>query len=119
MTANTSFIRGGSAALALAWALAFAMPAAAEVAGKVLFVAGTVTLERAPPAALKAGDLAGLDALLSTAMMPPGVPVATVAIGSAGARNAVVLAARILALKDPAVAAALEAYRESLAQGGK
>jgi len=66
MTANTSFIRGGSAALALAWALAFAMPAAAEVAGKVLFVAGTVTLERAPPAALKAGDLVETGTVIAT-----------------------------------------------------
>jgi len=66
MTANTSFIRGGSAALALAWALAFAMPASAEVAGKVLFVAGTVTLERAPPAALKAGDLVETGTVIAT-----------------------------------------------------
>lgn len=57
MTANTSFIRGSAAALALAWALAFATPASAEVAGKVLFVAGSVTLERTPPLALKQGDM--------------------------------------------------------------
>jgi len=66
-----------------------------------------------------AGPLGGVDAMLSMVQMPPGVPVATVAVGKAGAKNAVVLAARILALKDPAVAEALEAYRESLAQGGK
>lgn len=57
MTMNTSSIHGGAAALALAWALAFAAPASAEVAGKVLFVAGSVTLERTPPVPLTAGDL--------------------------------------------------------------
>jgi len=66
-----------------------------------------------------AGALAGVDALLSMVQMPPGVPVATVAVGSAGARNAAVLAARILALSDPAVAAALAAYRRELARGGR
>ena len=65
------------------------------------------------------GPLGGVDALLSMVQMPPGVPVATVAVGKAGARNAIVLAARILALKDAAVAEALAEYRESLAQGGK
>ena len=57
MTMNTSSFRDGVAALVLAWALAFAAPASAEVAGKLLFVAGSVTLERTPPVALKAGDL--------------------------------------------------------------
>ncbi len=52
------------------------------------------------------GPLSGLDSLLSTVQMPPGVPVATVAID--GARNAAVMAARILALKYPAVDQALE-----------
>jgi phosphoribosylaminoimidazole carboxylase PurE protein len=66
-----------------------------------------------------AGPLAGVDALLSIVQMPPGVPVATVAIGMPGARNAALLAARILALNDPAVAAALVAYRQELARGGK
>jgi phosphoribosylaminoimidazole carboxylase PurE protein len=46
------------------------------------------------------GSLGGLDALLSTVQMPPGVPVATVAIGTAGAKNAAVLAVQILALAD-------------------
>jgi phosphoribosylaminoimidazole carboxylase PurE protein len=66
-----------------------------------------------------AGPLAGVDALLSIAQMPPGVPVATVAVGSAGARNAAVLAARILALADPKVAEQLARYRQDLARGGK
>ena len=51
-----------------------------------------------------ANSLEGLDALLSTVQMPGGIPVATVAIGKAGARNAAYLAAQMLALSDPALA---------------
>ncbi len=65
------------------------------------------------------GPLGGVDALLSIVQMPPGVPVATVAIGSAGARNAACLAARIIGLADPGVAAAVEAYRRELAAGAR
>lgn len=65
------------------------------------------------------GPLAGVDALLSIVQMPPGVPVATVAIGSAGARNAACLAARIIGLADPAVAGAVAAYRRELADGAR
>jgi len=57
----------------------------------------------------------GLDSLLSVVQMPPGVPVAAVAIGPAGARNAAHLAARILALEDPQIAAAVNAVRVRLA----
>jgi 5-(carboxyamino)imidazole ribonucleotide mutase len=53
----------------------------------------------------------GLDALLSMVQMPPGVPVATVAVGRAGAKNAAVLAAEILALEDRKVETALEEMR--------
>ncbi len=56
----------------------------------------------------------GLDSLLSTVQMPPGIPVATVAIGKPGAKNAAVLAARILALKHDSVRQALLKHRESL-----
>ena len=55
--------------------------------------------------------LNGLDSLLSIVQMPAGVPVATFAIGAAGAANAGLFAASILALSDPALAAALEAFR--------
>ena len=55
--------------------------------------------------------LSGLDSLLSIVQMPGGVPVATLAIGSAGARNAGILAAQILALSDPALAERLAALR--------
>ncbi|HWR83146.1 MAG TPA: AIR carboxylase family protein, partial [Candidatus Deferrimicrobium sp.] len=58
--------------------------------------------------------LGGIDALLSTVQMPPGIPVAAVAIGSPGAKNAAVLAARILALKYPQVRELLEQFRRSL-----
>jgi phosphoribosylaminoimidazole carboxylase PurE protein len=49
---------------------------------------------------ISAGGLEGVDALLSTIQMPPGVPVATMAIGAAGAKNAAILAVQILALSD-------------------
>jgi 5-(carboxyamino)imidazole ribonucleotide mutase len=55
--------------------------------------------------------LKGLDSLLSIAQMPAGIPVGTLAIGEAGARNAGLLAAQILALADPALAERLEAHR--------
>jgi phosphoribosylamine---glycine ligase len=60
--------------------------------------------------------LKGLDALLSTVQMPPGVPVATVSIGKPGATNAAVLAAQILAVADATLAARLEAYKQKLAE---
>ena len=60
-----------------------------------------------------AGPLKGHDALLSTAMMPPGIPVGTLGIGSAGAKNAALLAARILALSDPDLRQRLVAYRDA------
>lgn len=58
--------------------------------------------------------LDGIDSLLSTVQMPPGIPVAAVAIGFPGAKNAAVLAARILALKHDDIKAALEDHRKSL-----
>ncbi|MBW1729854.1 MAG: 5-(carboxyamino)imidazole ribonucleotide mutase [Deltaproteobacteria bacterium] len=61
---------------------------------------------------IDSSPLNGLDALLSTVQMPPGVPVATVAIGAGGARNAAVLAAEILALKYPELERRLVALRE-------
>src|ERR671910_3194097 len=60
--------------------------------------------------------LKGLDALLSTVQMPPGVPVATVSIGKPGATNAGVLAAQILALGDKAIADRVEKYKKKLAE---
>lgn len=79
---------------------------AGSVAGRTLLPVIGVPLE---------GGLMGLDALLSTVQMPPGVPVATVAIGKAGAKNAGWLAARILALGDPDLAARLASARAAMA----
>ena len=56
--------------------------------------------------------LSGVDSLYSIVQMPPGVPVGTLAIGKAGAINAALLAASVLALSDPALAARLEAWRK-------
>ncbi len=60
-------------------------------------------------------SLGGLDALLATVQMPPGVPVATVAVGKAGAKNAAWLAARIMALSDDVLAARLVEARAEMA----
>jgi 5-(carboxyamino)imidazole ribonucleotide mutase len=64
---------------------------------------------------LDGGALGGADALYAVVQMPPGVPVATVAIGSAGAKNAGHLAARILAIGDEGIAANVAAFREDQA----
>lgn len=93
--------------------------AAAGMAAHLPGVVASLTAKPVIGVPLASGPLAGFDALLSIVQMPPGVPVATVAVGGAGARNAAVLAARILALKDPQVAAALEEYRRELAEGGR
>ena len=58
-------------------------------------------------------SLSGLDSLLSIAQMPAGIPVATVAIGIAGAKNAALLAAAILAGRHPSIATALDAFRRA------
>jgi len=61
---------------------------------------------------VESAALKGMDSLLSIVQMPGGVPVGTLAIGKAGAINAALLAAAILALGDPAIAAALDAWRQ-------
>lgn len=63
---------------------------------------------------LDASSLQGMDSLLSTAQMPPGIPVATMGIGKAGAKNAGVLALKILALNDPKLAKELVLFRENM-----
>ena len=65
---------------------------------------------------IDSSPLKGIDSLLSTVQMPYGIPVATVAIGSGGAKNAAVLAAQILALKYPDIADKLRDYRQKLTQ---
>ena len=66
---------------------------------------------------VRSPSLSGLDSLLSIVQMPAGIPVATVAIGEPGATNAGLLAAAILAVAQPEVAAALERYRSAQTQG--
>jgi 5-(carboxyamino)imidazole ribonucleotide mutase len=85
---------------------------AAHLAGAC--AAGTVLPVIGVP--LPGSALNGLDALLATVQMPSGVPVATVAVGKAGAENAIVLAARILALKYPSIA---DRLREFKAKGAR
>ncbi|MCW8848139.1 MAG: 5-(carboxyamino)imidazole ribonucleotide mutase [Sedimenticola sp.] len=85
-------------------------------AGLAAHLAGTVaglTLKPVIGIPLDAGPLQGMDALLSTVQMPGGIPVATVAVGKAGAKNAGYLAAQILALSDTDLAARIKADREA------
>ncbi|HXC60967.1 MAG TPA: 5-(carboxyamino)imidazole ribonucleotide mutase [Steroidobacteraceae bacterium] len=105
--------------------LLFEYAAAAEARGLKAIIAGaggaahlpgmTAAKTRVPvlgvPVASKA--LNGMDSLLSIVQMPRGVPVATFAIGAAGAANAALFAAAIVALGDPPVAAALTRFRQS------
>jgi len=83
-------------------------------AGVSAHLAGAVAAHTSRPVIgipVASGALGGLDALLSTVQMPPGVPVATVAIG--GAVNAAVLAAQIIATGDPAVANRVSQWRQA------
>jgi len=83
-------------------------------AGKAAHLAGAVAAQTTLPVIgipIKSSTLDGLDALLSTVQMPSGMPVATVAID--GSANAALLAAQIIAVTEPSIAAKLEAKRES------
>jgi phosphoribosylamine--glycine ligase len=64
---------------------------------------------------IDSSSLQGLDSLLSTVQMPPGIPVATMALGKSGARNAGIFAAQMLALSDPGVAAAIHRFKKDMA----
>jgi phosphoribosylamine--glycine ligase len=86
-------------------------------AGAAAHLAGVVAAHTPRPVIgvpIDSSALKGMDALLSTVQMPPGVPVATVAIGKPGATNAGVLAAQMIALGDPAMADKVTAYKASL-----
>jgi phosphoribosylaminoimidazole carboxylase PurE protein len=88
-------------------------------AGMAAALPGAVAARTALPVIgvpLAAGTLQGVDSLLSIAQMPPGVPVATVAIGEAGARNAALLAVQILAVADPQLGEAFQKYRRNQAE---
>ena len=89
-------------------------------AGGAAHLAGVCAAESTLPVIgvpIPSSSLQGLDALLATVQMPGGIPVATVAIGKAGAYNAGVLAAQMLALSDKSLAAKLTAHKEKLAKG--
>jgi len=89
-------------------------------AGMAAHLAGVVAAHTLRPVLgvpLPGGVLDGVDALLSTVQMPGGIPVATFAVGKAGARNAAFFAAQIVASVRPAVAEALRAARADGAQG--
>jgi phosphoribosylaminoimidazole carboxylase PurE protein len=86
------------------------------VAGMAAHLAGALAAHSTLPVLgvpVDSGPLRGEDALLSTAMMPPGIPVAAMGIGKAAAANAAMFAVRILALSDPAVMKKLEAARDA------
>jgi 5-(carboxyamino)imidazole ribonucleotide mutase len=68
---------------------------------------------------LKGGVMDGLDALLSVVQMPKGVPVGTLAVGKAGARNAAILAAQILAVADEGLAAQMRQLKADMAAGAR
>ncbi|NIM28206.1 MAG: 5-(carboxyamino)imidazole ribonucleotide mutase [Gammaproteobacteria bacterium] len=89
-------------------------------AGMAAHLAGAVAAQTLRPVIgvpIDAGPLKGLDALLSTVQMPAGVPVASVAIGSAGAKNAAFLAAQVLGVADSDVHSRVRAERAASAEG--
>jgi len=86
-------------------------------AGMAAHLAGVMAAHTSLPVIgvpLEGSSLNGLDALLSTVQMPPGVPVATMGIGKAGAKNGAVLAARILALHDKKIDTKLETFKKEM-----
>lgn len=88
-------------------------------AGWAAHLAGVLASETTLPVIgvpMDSSPLSGMDALLATVQMPPGIPVATVALGKGGAKNAGILAAQIIALSDDALAAKLADYKEEMAR---
>lgn len=89
-------------------------------AGAAAHLAGVVAAETTLPVIavpIDATSLQGLDALLAMVQMPAGIPVATMAIGSAGSRNAGIFAARILAIENGELARRLEIFKQDMAAG--
>jgi 5-(carboxyamino)imidazole ribonucleotide mutase len=89
-------------------------------AGAAAHLAGVVAAHTILPVIgvpIPSSALLGMDSLLSTAQMPGGIPVATMALGKAGAKNAALLALQILALEDEPLRARLQEYRDRLAAG--
>ncbi len=89
-------------------------------AGAAAHLAGVVAAETVLPVIavpIAATALQGMDALLAMVQMPAGIPVATMAIGAAGARNAGIFAAQMLAADDPRLAEALVQFKQEMAAG--
>lgn len=87
-------------------------------AGAAAHLAGVVAAHTILPVIgvpINSSPLQGLDSLLSMVQMPPGVPVATMAVGKAGARNAAIFAAQIIGRKDKAIIKKLNNYRKQMA----
>ena len=86
-------------------------------AGMAAHLAGAVAAHSTKPVIgipIESGGMGGIDSLLSTAMMPPGVPVATVAVGKSGAKNSAILAVQILAISDDELAQKLKDYKSNM-----
>jgi 5-(carboxyamino)imidazole ribonucleotide mutase len=89
-------------------------------AGGAAHLAGVIAAHTTLPVIgvpIPSTSLQGMDSLLATVQMPAGIPVATVAIGKAGATNAGILAAQILGVADADIAKKLQAHKEKLARG--
>ena len=87
-------------------------------AGAAAHLAGVIASHTILPVIgvpIDSSPLKGMDALYSTVQMPPGIPVATMAIGKAGAKNAAIFAAQILSLKDSKIAATLKGHKKQMA----
>jgi phosphoribosylaminoimidazole carboxylase PurE protein len=90
------------------------------IAGHAAHLAGAIAANTTLPVLgvpVASSDLSGLDALLATVQMPSGVPVATLALGKSGAKNAAILAAQILALADKDIAGRLDALKAKMKEG--
>ena len=90
------------------------------IAGHAAHLAGAIAANTTLPVLgvpVASSALSGLDALLATVQMPSGVPVATLAIGSSGAKNAAILAAQIIAVADRDMAAKLDEAKERMKKG--
>lgn len=88
-------------------------------AGAAAHLAGVIAAHTILPVIgvpIDSSPLKGVDALFSTVQMPPGIPVAAMAIGKAGAKNAAILAVQILQFKNPSLSKALKAYKKKMAQ---
>lgn len=89
-------------------------------AGRAAHLAGVIAAHTTLPVVgvpIDGGPLDGVDALYSTVQLPPGVPVATMAIGSGGARNAGIFAVQVLSLNNPDLQTKLQAYKSELSDG--